>query len=221
VKQARATRTVVAAGSAPAALRREQPNDQSIWHILEELEAVQLLEWKHITERSPMYKCYWTQWRSLAMENGILHQHWESGEGRSKLTQIVLPPSIVKDMKTELHGEPSSGQFGVNKTLEKFLSRYYWLQARNDVENWCRQCDTCAASRSPRTRNRGQWISTTGGPVLKDGHPRSRAFHTQRPRPFSTKKLGHLRKHWLPTSAASEHRGSCIMIRDVTSSPVL
>jgi hypothetical protein len=45
---------------------------------------------------------------------------------------------------------------GYQLTLNKIRERYYWLQARNDVETWCRQCDVCAASRGPSTRNRGQ-----------------------------------------------------------------
>jgi hypothetical protein len=45
---------------------------------------------------------------------------------------------------------------GVNKTLNKVLQRCYWLQARNNVEKWCRQCDTYAASCGPWTRNWGQ-----------------------------------------------------------------
>jgi hypothetical protein len=35
---------------------------------------------------------------------------------------------------TELHGGLSGGYMGVNKTLDKVRQRYYWLQARNDVE---------------------------------------------------------------------------------------
>jgi hypothetical protein len=54
---------------------------------------------------------------------------------------------------------------GVNKTLDKVRQRYYYrLQARNDVEKWCRQCDTCAPSRGPRTRNRGQMHQYVGDP---------------------------------------------------------
>jgi hypothetical protein len=40
--------------------------------------------------------------------------------------------------------------------LNKVRKRHYWLQARNDVEKWCWQCDTCAAGRGPPSRNRGQ-----------------------------------------------------------------
>ncbi|PNF15527.1 hypothetical protein B7P43_G16595 [Cryptotermes secundus] len=69
---------------------------------------------------------------------------------------MFIPRSRVKDVLSELHGGPSGGHFGVNKTLNKVRQRFYWLQARTDIEKWCRQCDTCAASRVPRTRNRGQ-----------------------------------------------------------------
>jgi hypothetical protein len=34
----------------------------------------------------------------------------------------------------EIHGGPSGGHLHVNKTLDKFRQRYYWLEARNDVE---------------------------------------------------------------------------------------
>jgi hypothetical protein len=40
----------------------------------------------------------------------------------------------VNDVLAELHGEPSGGHVGVNKTLVKVWQRYYWLQARNNIE---------------------------------------------------------------------------------------
>jgi hypothetical protein len=60
------------------------------------------------------------------------------------------------DVLTELHSGPSGGHLGVDKTLNKVRQRFYSLQARSDIEKWCQECDTCAASRGPRTRNRGQ-----------------------------------------------------------------
>jgi hypothetical protein len=90
------------------------------------------------------------------VKNGILERNWESAIRRSQLAQIVLPRSRVKDVLTELHGGSSGGHLGVNKTLNKVRQWYRWLQARDDIDSWCRLCDICAASRSPRTRNRGQ-----------------------------------------------------------------
>jgi hypothetical protein len=80
---------------------------------------------------------------------------WESADGRTQIVQIVLLGNRVNDLLTELHGGPSGSHLGFNKTLHKLWQRYYWLQARNDVEK-CRQCDTCPANRGPRIGNRGQ-----------------------------------------------------------------
>jgi hypothetical protein len=107
--------------------------------ILEEAETGQRPEWKDIADRSPTYKSYWAQWKSLAVRNGILECHSESADGQSKIAHIILPRSRANDVLTELHGGPS-GHLGVNKTLNKARERYYWLQAINDVEKWWQQC---------------------------------------------------------------------------------
>jgi hypothetical protein len=139
-----------------ATLRTDQLNDPDIGPILQETETGQRPEWKDIADRSPTYKSYWAQWKSLAVRNDILEHNWESANGRVTVAQIVLPWSKVKDVLTELQDEPSGGHLGINKTLNKVRQRFYWLQARSHIEKWCRQCDTCAASRRPRSRNRGQ-----------------------------------------------------------------
>jgi hypothetical protein len=74
-------------------LRSEQLNDQDIWFILEEAETGQRPEWKDIADRRPTYKSYCAQWKFLAVRNGILERHWESTDGRSEVTHIVLPQS--------------------------------------------------------------------------------------------------------------------------------
>jgi hypothetical protein len=80
------------------------------------------------------------------MRDGMLQRHWESADGRTKTAHIVLPQSKVKEVLAELHGRPLGGQLGINKTLDKVRQWYYWLHSRNDIERWCQQCDTCAAS---------------------------------------------------------------------------
>jgi hypothetical protein len=52
--------------------------------ILEEVETEQRPEWKDIADRSPAYRSYCAQWKSLAVRNGMLERHWESTDGRSK-----------------------------------------------------------------------------------------------------------------------------------------
>jgi hypothetical protein len=134
----------------------EQLNDPVIGSILQEVETGQRPEWKDIADCSPTYKSHWAPWKSLAVRNGILECNWESANGRSQIAQIVFPLSRVKDVLTELHGGSSGGHLGVNKSLNKLRQRYYWLQARGNIERWCRLYDICAASHDPQTRNQGQ-----------------------------------------------------------------
>jgi hypothetical protein len=74
IKQVEAIVAVATASWDPAALRREQLNNQDIGPILEEVEAGQCPD-------SPTYRSYWAQWKSLTVRNSILKCHWESTNG--------------------------------------------------------------------------------------------------------------------------------------------
>jgi hypothetical protein len=53
--------------------------------ILQEVETGQRPEWKDIADRSPTYKSYWAQWKSLAVRNSKLERNLESANGRSTI----------------------------------------------------------------------------------------------------------------------------------------
>jgi hypothetical protein len=124
-------------------------------------------EWKDVSDRVPIYKSYWAQWKSLVFRNGVLVQQWESADGK-KMAQVVIPHSKVKEVLTEMQGSTSGGHVGVNKTIDKVRQRYYCLHLRGDVESSCQQCDTCAASRGPRTRSRGLMHQYNVGPLSRE-----------------------------------------------------
>jgi hypothetical protein len=81
-------------------LRTEQLNGPDIGPILQEVETGQRPEWKDMADHSPTYKSYWAQWKSFAVRNSILECNWESASGQSKIAQIVIPRSRVKDVLT-------------------------------------------------------------------------------------------------------------------------
>ncbi|XP_033607654.1 uncharacterized protein LOC117282386 [Cryptotermes secundus] len=68
--------------------------------------------------------------------NGVLERNWESVNGRCQVAQMLIPRSRVKEVLSELHGGPSGGHFGVNKTLNKVRQRFYWLQSDGTVERY-------------------------------------------------------------------------------------
>jgi hypothetical protein len=89
-----------------------------------------------------MYKSYRAQQNSPVVTSSILECLWVSADGQSKIAQIIFPQSIVNNVLNKPYGGLSGG--------------HYRFQARKDVEQWCQQCDTSAASSGPQTRNQGQ-----------------------------------------------------------------
>lgn len=49
----------------------------------------------------------------------------------------------------QLRGGIGSGHFGVTKTLKRLRKGFYCGRHRRDVEDSCRQCDSCAARKGP------------------------------------------------------------------------
>ena len=85
-----------------------------------------------------------------------LKRAWESADGRDVVMQLIVPRSKVQSVLKEMHDEISGGHLGVNKTLDKIRKRFYWLHVRHEVEELVRTYEICAASKDPKTRNRGK-----------------------------------------------------------------
>jgi len=95
---------------------------------------------------------------TLKMSVIIYRRHF-----RDKRLQLALPQALVPSVLTELHNSPTAGHHGVMKTLEKVHSRFYW---RQDVENWCHNCENCGSRKSPVKHPRAPMqIERTEGPM--------------------------------------------------------
>lgn len=154
-----------------AEIRKDQERDLDIGPILLMKETGgPKPTWEDISAKSPNVKALWVQWDSLCVKSGILKRIWESPNGKSSVEQLVVPRSRVTAILEEIHNGSSGSHFGVNKTLSKIRQRFYWLHCREDVENWCRQCTLCAASKGPNVRTRGKMhLYIVGAPFERVG----------------------------------------------------
>ena len=78
--------------------------DNALGPLIREMEAGPRPEWKGISDRGPIYKSYWAQWKSFALRDGVLERHWESADGKRNTAHIVIPHSKVKEVLAEMHG---------------------------------------------------------------------------------------------------------------------
>ncbi len=67
--------------------------------------------------------------------------------GKTKVTQIVIPSSLMETTLKLLHDAPSAGHPGRDKTLSMALAKYYWPTLRLDIEKHIAQCLSCAETK--------------------------------------------------------------------------
>lgn len=54
----------------------------------------------------------------------------------------------------EIYDSSSGKHFGVRKTLGIIRDRFYWIDCRQDVEDYCKTCDVCYSRIGQGTKTR-------------------------------------------------------------------
>lgn len=134
----------------PKTLQKDQEDDPELKLLLDWKTKGQRPRWEDVSPLNSRVKSYWAQWDSLILEDGLLKRSLETEEGASARNQLVIPRSRVPEVLRKLHDETSGGHFGIKKTLEKVRERFYWVNCKEDVKDWCRKCRLCASSNGPR-----------------------------------------------------------------------
>ena len=137
-----------------ADLQHAQEEDCDISPVLDWLKTGTRPPWSEVAPHSETTKCYWAQWESLMLRDGVVYRRWESPAGDRVILQLVVPKKLQKEIFLQLHGPPSTGHFGVTKTLGRIRERFYWVRCYEDVQSWCKSCDVCAAKKGPSKRQR-------------------------------------------------------------------
>ena len=135
-------------GRSPEALREAQLSDPEIKPVLVWMEeSKDKPSWDEIAPHSQATKVYCGQWESLRIFGGVLYRLWETPSGDATIRQLVLPKSLRSEVLQQLHNAPTAGHLGTAKTLGRARERFYWVQCRRDVQEWCRNCDLSAQKR--------------------------------------------------------------------------
>ena len=138
-------------GRSSGEIRDAQLDDEDMKPVLQWMDAhTDKPTWEEVSKYGHSTKIYFSQWQSLSRCNGVLYQLWESPSGDVITKQLVLPKIWRKDVLQELHNAQTAGHLGVAKTLSRVRERFYWVQCRRDVQQWCRDCDLCAQKRGPQ-----------------------------------------------------------------------
>ena len=96
----------------------------------------------------------------------MLYRLWETPSGDATVKQLILPKSLRTEVLQQLHDTQTAGHLGVAKTLNRVRERFYWVQCRRDVQEWCRNCDLCAQKQGPQKKIKAPMAQyNTGSPM--------------------------------------------------------
>ena len=135
-------------------LRDMQEKDINIGAIVSWLSSGSKPEGSIAASSSPETRHYLQCWDALVFKNGILMRKFQKKDGSGEFHQLVVPECLRKDILFQMHNSLLSGHLGQKKTKEKLLQRYYWYQAREDVNLWVSRCDIFGANKPPAHKPR-------------------------------------------------------------------
>jgi len=72
--------------------------------------------------------------------------------GKSRRKTLCLPnhipnsykESVLRELHDNREGEHLELSTGVNQTLARIRDRFYWINFKKDVEEWCKRCGQCS-----------------------------------------------------------------------------
>lgn len=79
--------------------------------------------------------------RGYIMIDGILYRY--CSEQDSENGQLVVPRSLRQEILFKYHKDTIAGHYGIDKTISRITSLYYWSGIRTDIFNYVKACDEC------------------------------------------------------------------------------
>jgi ribA/ribD-fused uncharacterized protein len=134
-------------------VREAQLEDEDIAPVLTRLEvSAAQPRWAEVSAWSPVSKRILGQWDQLRLKDGVLRVwHTESKKGWH---QLVLPGKFRDEVCTVAHDAGPSGHLGVDKTLLRVQTRFWWPGMRGYITRWVRTCMPCQRRKGPQAKSK-------------------------------------------------------------------
>ena len=123
-----------------------QRQDHHILPVIKWIENKTKPDTMMLAPHSEETKALASRWNHLSITpDGILIKTGLTSRSSQPITQIVLPTALREVVLHQLHDLRVSGHLGINRTIARVQSRFYWPGCAIDVARWCAACSICAA----------------------------------------------------------------------------
>ena len=100
------------------------------------------------------------QFSRLILDNDILYRKYESEDGSSHSLQLVVPPSLQREVLALLHSHITAGHMGTNQTTSQARPRFYWPGMSDDIDLFIRTCEVCQRCKPPVLTPRAPMVTS-------------------------------------------------------------
>lgn len=136
----------------PTSVHQAQLLDPHIRPIATARETNKKPTWEELATTSSTTKTLWRQWDRLTMRGELLYRKFYS-DIDDAIYQLVVPDSLKTDVLYHYHNIPSAAHLGFEKTLARIQNLFYWPSMKDDVRQYCANCDVCTPRKlSPPVR---------------------------------------------------------------------
>lgn len=115
----------------PEDVRSNQLNDPELKNIIEDLE----------TADDPFRGRGWSE-RGYLISDGVLYRCAPESEDAESAC-LVVPKHEREAVLVEFHDAPTAGHFGVERTLQRIRTRYFWSGMKPFVTDYIKRCAAC------------------------------------------------------------------------------
>ena len=88
---------------------------------------------------------YWSSWKHLKLENGVLYYLWKGIP--EDLLLLVVPKELQDEVLTHCHNHKVGGHFGRQGTIAKVRRFFYWYNVNTDCNVHVKTCSVCNKNR--------------------------------------------------------------------------
>ncbi|KAK6166422.1 hypothetical protein SNE40_023117 [Patella caerulea] len=117
----------------PEAIKEAQLNDHTLANIRDLVKRATPLKGKYDSETHYIIK------------RGLIHRRYHSpriGNG-TRFCQLVVPSKYRRSVLKIAHESIMSGHLGIERTVNKVLSEFFWPGVHADTRRFCQSCDVC------------------------------------------------------------------------------
>ena len=142
-------------GLAAETLREAQEADSVLWSVHDWMKIGSRPSREEAASLSPAERCYWLNWDSIVVIEGILYYRWErTGPRDTTKFKLLVPARYKADILRHSHDTLFAAHLGLRKTFERVRQRFHWYGMRSDVKQHIALCDTCQRSKAAHRKHR-------------------------------------------------------------------